>query len=281
MRYLALLITLLLSPQVWPQQPVTLTIDKDWGLQLGDKIHVQLTWAGTTAKLDRSSLPEQHERYGNWLYLDEIQARDSQLDLVWQVMNVPEKNKAIPLPKFDFRLEDDTWLAVPDQTVMIGPALAISTETGQVLVSPKPAYPPVLLPTQSVQNTFWWSLTFTVVFAGILWIWHIGWHPRQRRPFAQALHDLRMLPFKGKAAPEQAIRIFHAAFNQTAGTVIVPEHVAMLFERAPWLEPLQAEIQAFYQESARYFFSPDQGQLPDIKAMKKLVKACRAREKLA
>ena len=80
---------------------------------------------------------------------------------------------------------------------------------------------------------------------------------------------------------DQAARILHAAFNGTAGTVVVYSELDQMLSQIRWLNAMQGDIEAFFNASTNRFFSRDAQQALQFDAILKLAKACRAREKLA
>jgi mxaA protein len=48
----------------------------------------------------------------------------------------------------------------------------------------------------------------------------------------------------------------HQALNETAGQVLHSSSLSGLFTRAPYLQPLRAQLEQFYQVSAERFFKP-------------------------
>jgi mxaA protein len=48
----------------------------------------------------------------------------------------------------------------------------------------------------------------------------------------------------------------HRALNETAGHVVHAGSLSRLFMRAPYLQPLRAQLEQFYRQSAERFFTP-------------------------
>jgi mxaA protein len=82
------------------------------------------------------------------------------------------------------------------------------------------------------------------------WLAWRRWHDARTQPFASALRAL------AREEPRRASdwRALHAAFDRTAGQVLLPSTLPRLFERAPQFEPLRDRIEAFYAQSATRFF---------------------------
>jgi len=255
------------------------TIDRAWGLLLGDEFSVKVDTKTLAIAVDESSLPVTGKRYGTWLYLKNIDIEAQQLVFQYQITNVPIKNTVITTPSFDAKLNNGQWFEVPSVDLSIGPALAVGSGVNNIKIKQDSA--PTLLPVDKVKS----DLTLFTVIALVLWlllaVWHFGWKTKNRDPFAQAIHDLSRLRWQRSVTPDRASRILHTAFNHTSNTIVVYGELDTLLDNTPWLSPLSEEIKDFYQQSEQYFFARKTGQEPDIEMIKKLAKACRSKERLA
>lgn len=86
------------------------------------------------------------------------------------------------------------------------------------------------------------------------WLGWVFWRNKRAQttqPFAHALRELRTLP---DDAP-RAWQILHRAFDQAAGRVIQTATLPVLFERAPQLAPVRAQIEEFFAQSTQRFFA--------------------------
>jgi mxaA protein len=257
---------------------LNISVDRTWGLLLGDDVTVKIDLTTLEQSIDYSSLPLEDKRYGTWLYLKTIDQTASQLVLHYQIVNVPLKNTAIETPRIDVKQSDGQWLTLPSMLVTIGPSLAVAE--GMENITSKPDMKPTLIATdESVKRLKLFVLT-TIVSGLILALWHFGWKTKNRQPFAKAVHDLSRLKFHAVTS-DQATRILHTAFNNTAGTVVVYGELDTLLKQRPWLQPLQADIASFYTQSEQHFFARNSQQGPDIENVRKLAKACRVKEMLA
>ncbi len=255
-------------------------LDKAWGLLIGDVITMTVELPVASTEIDASSLPHIDKRYGDWLYIRQVTLADK-LSIEFQLVNVPPVTTDVMTPSLTFRLLDGEFINVESLPMTIGPIIAeIDKEAGQK-PKLKPAHSPGLIDTSVLKQNLFIAIVVAVVTAVIVLIWNMGWRPRNRQPFAEAAHGLRMLRWQHGNDPQHAVRIVHKAFNNTANKTVVHSELDYLFTAAPWLNPLQQEINAFYLQSSQHFFSPDSGAMPDVQDLKKLVKACRAKEKLA
>ncbi len=260
------------------ENTLTSSVDRTWGLLLGDDLNVKIDLSGLSDGIDESSLPQVDQRYGTWLYLKAIDQTEQQLVLHYLIVNVPLKNTIIQTPKFDVKQDDEKWLTLPSAAVTIGPSLSV--EDGVANISAKPDMKPTLISTTETEQQLKLAIIIAVVSSLILALWHFGWKTKNRQPFAQAVHDLSRLKLHA-VTPDQAARILHTAFNHTAGTVVVYGELASFLEQQPWLQPLQVEIEQFYQQSEQHFFARKTQQGPDVDSVRKLAKACRSKEMLA
>jgi mxaA protein len=229
-------------------------------------------------QLDTSTFPQIDQRYNAWFYLKSVEQSSQHLLLNYMIINVPTKNTLVETPTFDIKKSDGTWLTIPEIEVSIGPSLATSNDPSNI--TPKADIEPTMIDSKKIQS----QLTIAIIIAllsSLIWlVWHFGWKVKNRRPFAQAVHDLSR--FKLHAlSEEQATRVLHAAFNSTAGTTIGSSQLACLFEQHPWLTPLQQEIEAFFLQSEQYFFARNTEQTLDVDSVRKLAKLCRAKEMLS
>ena len=276
MRLLAIVFLSMMSLPTWAEQVADVSVDRAWGLLIGDEIILQAELPVASSKIDRSSLPEKEARYGTWLYLKDRELKGHTLRLFYQIVNVPIDTKQVFTPEFNLRQLNDEWITVPSVPLVIGSSLVKDSDN----IVAKPDHLPILVETQSKKNKL---ILFSVIVisASLLWlVWHIGWHPAQRKPFAQAVYELSRLKWCKAEKENQAARLLHGAFNRTANTIVVVADLDVLFQQAPWLLDLETEIVAFYQRSAQYFFTQNTDQALDIDSIIKLAKACRSREKL-
>lgn len=266
---------------IMAEQITNVTLDRSWGLLLGDEIMLQVDMSAIDEGIDLDSLPQFGKRYGIWLYLKNIDVLPQQLVFNYQVVNVPTENTLIATPEFNIKQKNGQWIVIPPTSLTIGPLLPSNDEAGIVNIDAQPDLSPTLIATTKIKQQLQLYTLIFVLSAVVLTLWHFGWKPKNRQPFAQALHDLARLKWQRSVAPDQASRILHTAFNHTAGTIVIYGEIDELVQQQTWLAPLKNDIEAFYQRSAQHFFARKAEQEPDVDMVKKLAKACRAKEKLA
>ena len=260
-------------------KPLVASVDRAWGLLLGDELTITVDTSTSESGINDTSLPPIEKRYGTWLYLKQIEMKEKTLEFHYQVVNVPGKNTAIETPPFDIKQNNEKWLVIPSVSLSIGPALA--TAEGISNLELKADSKPTLINTDKMASDFKRYAIIAVIAWLLLALWHFGWKTKNRNPFAQAVHDLGRLRWKRSVSPDDASRILHTAFNRTSNTIVVYGEIDNLLEGAPWLSSLQDDIKDFYQQSEQHFFARQAGQEPDLELIKKLAKACRAKEMLA
>jgi mxaA protein len=277
MKYLMVLLLSFISVTSYAEE-AKVSVDRAWGLLLGDQLMATVTLPENHGEIDTNSLPQTERRVGTWLYIKELQQVGSTLLFNYQVVNVPKQNTEIDTPVYEISDVDGNIITIPASKVSIGPLLSIKENEQLVL---KSDHEPILLETQQYEQQLNSILTLVVIVTVILLLWHFGWKPRHRQPFAQAVHDLARLRWSRTKDITQPARILHAAFNQTAGTIVVHKELSKFLEITPWLASLESDIENFYQKSADQFFTKETGAGLEQAEIMKLAKACRAKEKLA
>jgi mxaA protein len=257
---------------------LNISVDRTWGLLLGDDVTVKIDLTTLERGVDDSSLPLEGKRYGTWLYLKTIDRTTLHLIFHYQIVNVPLKNTAIETPRLDVKKSDGQWLTLPSTLITIGPSLAVAEGVGKIPA--KPDMKPRLIATDDAVKRLQLLVLTAVVSGLILAFWHFGWKTKNRQPFAQAVHDLSRFK-RHVVTAEQATRILHTAFNHTAGTVVVYGELEAFIKQHPWLQPLHADIVLFYTQSEQHFFARNSQHGPDVDSVRKLAKACRVKEMLA
>ncbi len=269
------------SLSVSAAQTSEVDVDRAWGLLIGDVITVTATIPVQTDDLDLSSLPQTNKRYGVWLYLQSLQAHDNVLTLRYQVTNVPKQNQVVQTPEFTITTLGNEKLIIPSTALSMG-SLLVATDVDNVRdLTPKPEHQPKLIDTSPLQQRLLFFVALTFILAIVWMVWHFGWTFKNRKPFAKAVSQISRLRWLPSKQPNQAARLLHAAFNETAGTTVVQNNIDVMLVNVPWLAPLSDEITRFYQQSEQHFFQRDAQQEPDLTRVLQLAKKCRAKEKLA
>ena len=280
MRTLILIFMTLLSLNAWADETASVSIDRSWGLLLGDKFTLHVTLPVDSSKLDKSALPAIDKRYGNWLFLKTIELNHNTMQLHYQVVNASRTNVAIDTPELKIITLQGQTITIPSAKLTIGPILPDDNNKAENYVA-QPDHPAQLLNTNPVRDQLLFAVLALVVSTLVLVIWHIGWKPKNRAPFAQAVFDLTKMKWLRNQDVDKAARILHAAFNGTAGTVVVYSELDKMLTQVTWLNAMRGDIDTFFNASTNRFFSREAQQALQFDAILKLAKACRAREKLA
>lgn len=281
MRVLTLISVLLVSLPLQADD-ASITLDRSWGLLVGDHITATVTLPVAATELDSHSLPQHDKRYGPWLYLHDSELSDQQLTLHYQLINVPAENREVETPDIELRTQAGDFITVPTTTMQIGSFLEQASEADTASI-PMPRGDMRLLPKAADELRWQRNLALLVlILSSLIWlVWHFGLRPRHRLPFATAMFELNKMRLLGRKEADAASRCLHQAFNRSAGRVVIHSELDRLWQQCPWLTPLKADIASFYQRSAAHYFSRTQTEQPDFDALLKLARACREKERLA
>ncbi|WP_028311134.1 hypothetical protein [Derxia gummosa] len=240
------------------------TDPRPYGHQLGDlvtrDIDIDLPPGAT---LDPDSLPKP-ARANRWFDLRAIErsqpgAGREHLRLTWQVTGVRDVASYVDLPALDLRLrtpDGERALYVDGRRIAVAP------------VAPPDSEPELLddAPARFVDTRP--ARLQTLAAASLLLLIATGWLFRRhvwpllrpsRRPFALALRELRHQQRKG-ASLAAACATLHAAFNASAGRVLLADGLADFLREQPAYAPAAGPIAAFYAESQLLLFA---GRAPD------------------
>ncbi len=277
MRLFALFLFTLVAANAYAED-VTIHFDRSWGLLVGDQIHATIHLPVDSSQLEAHSLPQLEKRYGPWLQLLERKSKEDVMSLTFQIINVPAQTREVQTPVIELRTQDGEFLTIPAATIELGSFL--SNKEG----SKHQPRSDAVLPAQNHQQllTGLWTAIAVLVLSILIWLaWHFGFRPRHRLPFATAVFELNKMRLLGRKNADEASRQLHHAFNRSAGRVLVKNDLPLLWAECPWLEPLAAEIESFYQQSASHFFSREPMEQKSFSESLELARKCRAKEKMA
>lgn len=193
----------------------------------------------------RGSRIESSTDGGRWLVID------------YQVISAPREAATVVLPAFELPgANGQGALPIPAAPVMIAP-LAPREPAEAGLPAFQPDRAAIGVDTGALRRrTLGWAAAALLALAA--WPAWFAWRNARAaasRPFARAW---RVVHAAGDTAP-QSWQALHRAFDAAAGRVVPPGGVAALFERAPQLAPLRADIERFYLESGSLFFGAGTG----------------------
>lgn len=280
MRLLALISLFLLSLQAQAID-TKITLDRSWGLLVGDRVTATIELPVDTAQLDSHSLPQNEKRYGPWLYLHNSEMQGNTLTLHYQLINVPAENREVATPEIELRTASGEFITVPSAPMQIGSFM--KQADGEAAPALVPRGDMRLMPESAdAERAVLWLAVALLILSSLTWlVWHFGLRPRHRLPFAQAMFELNKMRLLGRKDADAASRSLHHAFNRSAGRVVVNSEMTPLWQQCPWLEPVKTDIESFYQTSAAHFFSPTATDQKAFDEILKLARACRERERLA
>lgn len=279
----ALLLTVLLASATAAAQSVAVQADtgktadavrveqpRAYGYLVGDVLVQKAELAVSGRPVEVLDLPRR-DRIGVWLARrgSRIETRGDGtrwLAIEYQIVNASKDVDVIALPPLHLRTRDEkVFLDVPEWPISVGAITpnAVRNQGGLVPLQPDRSAPKIA--TGVIRHRLQQSL---LALAAILLLWLGWWRWREwlaaeRQPFARARHELRTHTPGSPAA----WRALHRAFDATAGRVLQPATLPLLFERAPQFAPLREEIERFYADSAALFFggaAPPADRLPAL-----------------
>jgi mxaA protein len=278
MRRLIFVISFIFSSQLMAEE-VTITLDRSWGLLIGDEVVASVNLPINTSEIDQDSLPQLGKRHGPWLYLQEVVADGEQLQLHYQLVNVPAETRQLATPTYTLRTMGGELVNIPSTSFSAGSFL--NTTDDATTVALRGDQQLLAADFAPLQKQLFYA-TLVALLTALFWlIWHIGLRPGKRLPFAKAVFSMNKLRWFGHKDVDSATRVMHHAFNESAGTVVIYSQIQKLWDSCPWLVDLQPEITRFYQQSASHYFARNSQQSADFDSLIKLARACRAREKMA
>ncbi|MDP3294767.1 MAG: hypothetical protein Q8M37_08510 [Nevskia sp.] len=250
------------------RQPLRTPIEnpRAYGYLVGDLLlqKVQLSVDGQPVEL--AELPGR-DRYGVWIArratrIERHADGTRWLVLEYQIVNASKDVDVIALPKLKLRTTTpDLFIEVPDWPITVGAITAAQIRNQGALPALQPDRPAPVIDTDAIRHPL--KLVLTALAAVLLawlawWRWR-EWQASERLPFARARRELRHLAPDSEADSDAAWRCLHQAFDATAGRVVQPASLALLFRAAPHLEAARDVIERFYAESAARFFGGRDG----------------------
>ncbi len=195
-------------------------------------------------------------RITHWLELRTATLEQSgsvaRLDLCWQVFATVETARMLKVPAIELHTDGDKpqTVVIPAQSFILSPVLPHPLENTR----PRPNLPPWKFDEHTPLQAALACLGFALACL-TFWLWlvdRLPGLPRRPGPFTRLARRLRR--HKGTLNTED-LRELHAAFNAAAGETLYPATLPRLFERAPHLAPVRAEIEQFFQASWQCFFA--------------------------
>jgi mxaA protein len=198
---------------------------------------------------------------GNWVERHAVRVeRDTAghrwLTVDYQIMNSPQTLTPVVLPMMKLASKaSGVELRVPDWSITVAPLTPRQPVARAGLGDLRPDRRAALVNVAPLERWLgtWVAALLICVAAWIgWWLWR-NWRASSAQPFARALRELRDVD----ESSSQAWLALHRAFDGTAGRVVQPGAVGVLFERAPQLAPERSAIEQFFAQSAERFFAVD------------------------
>lgn len=174
------------------------------------------------------------------------------LVLEYQVINAPRALTLATLPALALVAPGGGPLGVPAWPVSIGPLTGPDATAGDRAWPMQPDRAAALTPTEPIMRQLLWALgaLALVLVAWSGWYGWRQWREARNLPFAHALQQV-----KRRGATEPASwQALHQALNRSAGHVVHSASLERLFAQAPHLQPLRADLEAFFAASNARFF---------------------------
>jgi mxaA protein len=235
--------------------PATVEQPRPFGYVIGDVVTQRILLTTGRAELEPAELPN-NQRVSIWLERRASRIESTPDGRRWlvvdyQVTNAPQTLASISVPAWELvSTSDRTKLSIPAWPISVAALIpADSPPSTEQLRPDRSARVIATAPTRT--RLLLASLALVITLAA--WLVWARWRDVRERanlPFARALHEIR---HQSDAAP-QAWQTLHRAFDQTAGRVIDVATLPTLFQRAPHLQPLHAEIERFFAQSNERFF---------------------------
>ena len=201
--------------------------------------------------------PPRNERVGVWLArrASRIEtAADGRrwLAVEYQLVNAPHGLTTVTLSTWELMSKQGAKLLVPELSLSVSALTPASAFDADGLGELRPDRQPSAIDSAPIQRRLqFWSLALVVTL--LAWFAWIKWRDRlaaANQPFARAQVEIQRVD----AASPEAWQALHRAFDRTAGRVVHPETLPLLFQRAPHLQPLRDQIELFFAASSERFF---------------------------
>ncbi len=271
---------------------VDVAAPRDFGYVIGDSIPLDIRITlELPYKIDVEALPREG-RVNRWLWLQNPRFTSHvqgdvtiyRLRFIYQILSAPETIQRITTPQHILFYVGDNQrrpIVLEAWAFTAGPLVTRSAD-GIKYTDIKPELPP---PSVSLWG-YWVGIVLSLVgLVGAVLIlvylrWGLPWLQRSRRPFARAYREIRGFSPSSPSQYEEALRLTHRAFDETAGVAVFNGTLAKFFIDNPEFEPQRAEIERFYSESQRRFFTNYASKSnPDLDALVNLCRVCRDAER--
>lgn len=231
---------------------------RPFGYVIGDKVVQRIALEHEGRRLTLREMPAL-ERASNWLDRQDAQLETDAAGRQWlrveyQIINVPEELRAIELPVLDLATDgDNERLQTAPTPLTVAPLTPEVVLARAGLEEIRPDLPAPHIDTAPYLRGLQTALTVGAVLLG-LWLSLAvarGVQARRALPFSRAQREIGRLPAD---SPERWRRL-HRALDDTAAQVVRAQDLQVLIARAPWLAPLESDLQRFFDASQARFFA--------------------------
>lgn len=258
--------------EVWSQTRESLLVEQPsraFGYFIGDVLQQRIYHRYDDARFGDAGLNEPR-RVSNYLLRSPVVQQSGKrasgerqrwLEIRYQVINAPGENLVTSIPALKIAREAGPDIDIPEWSFSISPLLVKADDA--------PVPEQIRADIAALQAVPLYSsrpmkISSAVLFS-LLSLWLLWWlfrHFRDQRilPFARAR---KLIKRADRHQDSEGWVALHRAFNFTAGKSINQSNIDELIAAAPWLSPLRAAIDEFYQQSAERFYRQS-GALPKL-----------------
>jgi len=265
---------------VVPLPNATVDQPRPFGYVVGDLLTQRVLLQLNGHAFEPGSLPR-GERISAWLErrppsIESTPDGRRWLVVEYQVVNAPHALTLVRVPAWGLKARSGTEvLRIGEWPISVSPLTPRAAFAQGDLVELRADRPTPSIATEPMRRQIViWSIALVCTLASWLgwWLWR-NWRTSATQPFATALREIRRAG-EGEPAAWQAL---HHAFDRTAGRVTQIATLPNLFRSAPYLTPLRANIEQFFQQSSERFFGA--GLPPDALSVRALCAELRRLEK--
>ena len=212
-------------------------------------------------QLDLDALPRTR-RPGQALELRSARVDGGVLLLDYQIFLAPTEVRTLEMPPVLLRFtgpgDAEREVRVDAWPLTVAPLVPVEVSPREGLGAMQPDVPAAPIDTAPRQRRLLLlaALLGAVSLALAHLRWGLPWWGRRRRPFAQAWRRLRGWPEQAQGDQARAaMKLLHAALNQSAGQVLFAAGLPGFVARQPRFAPLQPALAEFFARSQAEFFA--------------------------
>ena len=230
---------------------------RPFGYVIGDVFTQRILLRVEGARFEPATIANT-ERIGAWLERHALRietmpdGRDW-LAVDYQVINAPQAMRSVAIPawKLSSKSGNDA-LRIAGWSVSVSPLTQFLAFTidGPGALRPDRLAPSIVTQPIEHQIATWSGASMVIVLTWLGWFAWRNWKASREQPFGCAWREMRRVDGKSP----QAWRALHRAFDSAAGQVTQTTTLAILFQKAPQLIPLQTRIESFFEQSSALFF---------------------------